>query len=127
MKKLFITLFIILWAGSASAAEYMAEWDQVLFEDYNSDPSSSGYRLYESTDDGTTKTLLGEVPASDTSYIFNKDSIDGYCFFVTAFNQWGESGFSPAYCTNTPDTPQGFVIKLLQQITQILTEIRDKL
>ena len=109
MKKLLIALLLISYPiGSAMAAEYMAEWDQVLFEDYNSDVSQSGYRLYESLDEGATKTLLAEIPPTDTTHTFTKDTIDGHCFYITAFNQWGESGYSPSYCTKIPDYPQGF-------------------
>lgn len=130
MKKAFFMLIVmsILWVASDSAfaANYTATWNPVDFAVVKSDPARSGYRIYESTDNGETKHLMTEIPAGTTSYPFSRDSMDAVCLYATAFNQWGESRFSEPYCTKCPDIPGGLKV-MLQEIVGVLQKFINTL
>ena len=118
MKKGFLMLIVmlVLWvaAAPASAANYVVSWNAVDFAAASSDIAESGYRIYESSDDGATKTLMpgGEIPSDQTSLAFVRDSMHGVCLYATAFNQWGESGFSDPFCAKAPGAPTGLKVML---------------
>lgn len=112
---LIITAILMIAAAPASAANYVVSWDAANFAAVNSDLADSGYRVYESTDNGATKTLMATVPPDTRTHPFSRGAISGSCFYVDSFNQWGTKGFSAAYCTNCPDIPTGVTV-MLQEI-----------
>jgi hypothetical protein len=130
MKKgvlLFGVIFgLLMMSAPAFAANYAASWNAVDFAVCNSDPNHSGYRLYESVDNGATKTLLGEVPTGMTEYSFTRDSLNGVCLYATAFNQFGESGFSEPFCAKSPDVPNALKV-LIQEIISALEKFKLQL
>ena len=126
MKKVIgIAFVLLLITAQAQAADYLARWNPVDFEAVNSDLAQSGYKLYESQDNGQTKTLIGEVDANTTELSFQRDSVAGTCLYATSFNQYGESDYSEAYCVNAPAVPT--IIDLLRQIVTTLREISEKM
>ena len=122
MKKAILTLILVLWAGVAQAADVKLQWNPVDFNSNNitSDPASSGYNYYESFDDGQTKQLIGSVDMNTAiTPPFQRDDVDGTCYFVTSFNQFGESDYSTAACVGAPPIPDSLKI-LIQQIISAL-------
>lgn len=130
MKKVMTVLAFFLMAGIAQASSQITlKWDAVDFASCGSDPNLSGYKLYKSTDDGTTKQLFGTVNSIILTYVYTEPVSAKYCYFVTAFNQVGESLYSDpacAYVSNTkPPIPSGLdaVVKVLQEISDTLKGI----
>lgn len=119
-------VLIALSLNQAMAANYTASWNPVDFAVVNSDLTRSGYRIYESTDNGETKHLMAEIPSGTTTHPFSRDSMDGVCLYATAYNQWGESRFSAPYCTQCPDVPVGLKV-MLQEIIGALQKFIDTL
>jgi len=131
MRKLtsFLLISFLLLAGQALAGQALAgdfhlECDPVDFAEANSDPAYSGYRWYESMDEGTTKTLLGDTDSLTPSFALPHDSLDNICFFATAFNQFSESEFSEAACAKAPPQPLNMRV-LLQQLISFLQSVVD--
>lgn len=115
MKKqvifLIISFAIAWWAASASAAEVTLNWNATNFAAVYSNLDQSGYKIFCSFDDGITKELLpnGQVASDITAFAFTENALGPVCYYVTAFNQFGESGFSDPACTvigAIPDRPQ---------------------
>lgn len=118
---LMVGVLMLILAGPAFAANYQVSWNPVDFVVCNSDPMKSGYRLYESADHGVTKTRISgaEVPTGMTTYQLKRDSLNGVCLYVTAFNQWGESKFSEPFCVQSPEVPGGLKIMLQEIVAAI--------
>lgn len=104
MKKQIIFLVVSLifawWAASASAAEVTLNWNATNFAAVYSDLNQSGYKVFRSFDDGITKELLpnGQVTSGITAFAYTENALGPVCYYVTAFNQVGESGFSDPAC-----------------------------
>jgi len=134
MKKIIVVLtMVFVFCGLAQAAEVTLTWNPVDFAVCGSDPAQSGYKLYKSTDEGETKTLTGSVDSTVLSFSYTETGNAKLCYFATAYNQFGESGYSePAcvYVSNVPPAaPTGLdaVIKVLQEISQTLQTIAGKM
>jgi hypothetical protein len=123
----------MLFTVSAQAEEIALTWTNPDFVAKGSDPAKSGINLYKSTDDGVTKTLIGTVNGiTTTAYSYTETETTKFCWFATAFNQYGESPYSVPDCDYVgaiPDAPTGLdaVIKVLQQISQSLQAIAGKM
>jgi hypothetical protein len=134
MKNLIVALAIVfVFCGLAHAAEVTLTWNPVDFAVCGSDPAKSGYKVYKSTDEGATKILSGSVDSTALTFTYIETGNAKLCYFATAYNQFGESGYSePAcvYVSNVPPAaPTGLdaVIKILEQISQTLQTIAGKM
>jgi hypothetical protein len=132
MKKfgsLILFMWALLFAVPVVAAGVTLQWNPVDFAVCGSDPTQSGYKIYKSTDDGVTKTLAGQVDSNTVTFAYTETGNAKLCYFATAYNQTGESGYSTpacAYISNvTPAPPSGLeaIVKALQEISQTLKDI----
>jgi hypothetical protein len=103
MKKgMFLTMLLLaLCVAQVQAAEVTLTWNPVDFAACGSDPAKSGYNTYISYDDGATKTKVpeGTVDTIKTTVQFTATTAGHACFYMTAYNQFGESAHSlPACC-----------------------------
>lgn len=129
MKKLIILAFLLFSFGSAWAAEVTLTWDQTDFASVYSDPTKSGYNLYVSTDEGITKTKINDeaIPPNIMAYNYAEIAPNKYCYFLTAFNQKGKSGFSIPACGYLADSPPPVPTGLKRLIEEIISLLQDYL
>ena len=134
MKKVMTVLALFLMVGIANASNQVTlSWTNPDFAGCGSDPNKSGINLYKSADDGVTKQLVGTVNSTLQTFAYTETTNAKYCYYATAFNQIGESAFSPpacAYISNTaPLAPTGLdaVAKWLQEISETLKAILGKM
>lgn len=110
MKGLMIWVTIIVWLGMVHfvhAADVMLTWSASDHIAAFSDPVKSGYRIFKSVDNGVTKIEIGIVGMDKTAFTYIEDTPQKYCYFATAFNQFGESDFSNDACGYVTDiTPK---------------------
>jgi hypothetical protein len=66
MKKLIIALLVTMFAGTALAADVPLSWDPV--------DGAVGYKVYASTDTGTTWTEIADVAATSVTLTGEPDS-----------------------------------------------------
>ena len=134
MKKVMTVLALFLMVGIAQASTQITlSWDAVDFATCGSDPNLSGYKLYKSTDEGITKQDIGQVSSAMTIFNYTEPLSSKYCYYATAFNQFGESLYSEPACVyisnETPPAPTGLdaVVKWLQEISETLTKMLGKM
>ena len=100
-----ILMSAFLYAGNAESAEVTLAWDG------NSQPGVivTGYRVYYGTD-GDSYPSKGCEVANTTCKV--SDLVDGetYYFVATAYNSYGESGYSDPVSYTVPDTLEEFTI-----------------
>jgi len=117
-----MSLIIALFAVEVSAATLTLQWNAVDWTVGGKvvpDPAKSGYNLYISDVDSTVKTRVNSTAIASTVTTFNHTVTlpVNKAYYATAFNQFGESGYSiPAYAI-TPPEPSGLKAFLQQLIS----------
>ena len=88
-------MFFVVWACVAQAAEVKLEWHKV--------ENADGYKVYYGTQTGTYQTPI-DVGA-ETTYSLQLNG-GTYYFVVTAYNSYGESGYSDEVSCAILEKPQ---------------------
>lgn len=129
MKKqmIFLAMAFALWifaASTANATNVTLEWNDhsQAFIDSGSDPVESGFKVWKSQDGGVTKTEITTIPdVSETTYTYVESENGHWCYFLTAFNQYGGSVYSAGACgyisNGDPGCPQGITILITINVT----------
>ena len=90
MKTLFVTIFLFV-ATTCLAAGVTVQWDAV--------PNAVGYKVYHGTESGVYSPH--DDVGNQTTHVLTLDP-GTYYFAVTAYNEYGESGYSEeTYATQT--------------------------
>jgi hypothetical protein len=105
LKTVTFLMLAFLYAGNVDSAEVTLAWDG------NSQPgvTVTGYRVYYGTD-GDSYPSKGCEVANTTCKV--SDLVDGetYYFVATAYNSYGESGYSDPVSYTLPDVLEEFTI-----------------
>jgi hypothetical protein len=100
-----ILMSAFLYAGNVDSAEVTLAWDG------NSQPgvTVTGYRVYYGTD-GDSYPSKGCEVANTTCKVSGLVDGETYYFVATAYNSYGESGYSDPVSYTVPDTLEEFTI-----------------
>jgi hypothetical protein len=115
MKKLisftFLFVFMFFFCCQAMAATVTLTWNPVDFVKSGSDPAKSGYNTYISYDEGVTITKVpeGTVDNTKATVQFTATTAGHACFYLTAFNQFGESNYSLPACAYVGTKPDDVI------------------
>ena len=101
----FILMSALLYAGSAYSADVTLAWDGVS----QTGVAVTGYRVYYGTDGQNYPTRGCEV-ANTTCKVSGLVDGETYYFVATAYNSYGQSGYSDPVSYTVPDVLQTFTI-----------------
>ena len=82
---------LLLHCGEAKAAEVTIEWTYTADWPEGSDPEKSGFNLYHGLEGQPAIALDISRPMDARSYTYNEEEPGKHCYYVSVFNQAGES------------------------------------
>ncbi len=119
----------LLNCGEVKAAEVTLEWEYTAEWPMGSDPEKSGFNLYHSVNGGVGLPLDISRPMDSRSYTYNEEEPGKHCYYVSAFNQLGESAKVDGcdYIAIEAPEPADSLKVLIQEIIAALQSYVDKL